>query len=115
MYSSDNARWTRYSNDEDDGSFITPVHKTLDDGFLEDDSGYKGTESTPRIYKRSPLKGKRLRFNANVSPDKERQEMLDEIQDLVIRFLPYIITIIFVSSIFFTVFMGNRSTATNGK
>ena len=80
----------------------------------EDDSGYKG-HTTPRssftqdsntIHKPIRIK-KRLSFSPSLSDKLEAS--LDQLRDSVSAYVPVLITLVLVSSIFFTVFMGNRS------
>ena len=90
-----------------------------DDVEEEEDSGYKGLE-TPRHYKKSILRKTRLNFSTDedLSQTTSASLALDvNYEELLHSYLPIIISIIFMCSIFFMVFMGNQSSNSysNGK
>ena len=98
-------------------SLETPV-KCLNDGFLEDDSGYKGHDSTPRYYKKRSVRKTKLSFTPNLSAVKEKASTLFNSEDfnkILLAVVPYIVTMIFVSSIFFTIYIGNTEKGGNMK
>ena len=93
----------------------TPV-KCLNDGFLEDDSGYKGQDTTPRYHKKRLVSKTKLSFTPHLSVVKEKASTLINSEDkILLAIVPYIVTMIFVSSIFFTIYIGNTDKGGNMK
>ena len=93
----------------------TPV-KCLNDGFLEDDSGYKGQDTTPRYHKKRLVSKTKLSFTPHLSVVKEKASTLINSEDkFLLAIVPYIVTMIFVSSIFFTIYIGNTEKGGNMK
>ena len=98
-------------------SLETPV-KCLNDGFLEDDSGYKGHDSTPRYYKKRSVRKTKLSFTPHLSAVKEKASTFINSEDfnkILLAVVPYIVTMIFISSIFFTIYIGNTDKGGNMK
>ena len=98
-------------------SLETPV-KCLNDGFLEDDSGYKGHDSSPRYYNKRSVHKTKLSFSPHLAAVKEKASTLINSEDfnkILLAVVPYIVTMIFVSSIFFTIYIGNTDKRGNMK
>ena len=96
-----------------------PAGKKLvdEDEGDEEDSGYKGLE-TPRHYKKNVLRKTRLNFSAGDELSRSNSASLGldvNYEEFLQNYLPIIISIIFMCSIFFMVFMGNHSSYSNGK
>ena len=67
----------------------TPV-KCLNDGFLEDDSGYKGQDTTPRYHKKRLVSKTKLSFTPHLSVVKEKASTLINSEDkILLAIVPY--------------------------
>ena len=107
---------SQYNYSCDESSLETPLtsknKESLNVGYSDEDSGYKGSDNSPKNIRRKFLRKAKLHF----TPEKEILGVsVKDIQAQLVQLVPLIITIIFVSSIFFMVFMGGSNRTNNGK
>ena len=118
-YNSDKMPPRRYFYNLDASSSLETPVKCLNDGFLEDDSGYKGYDSSPRYYKKKrSVRKTKLSFTPHLSAVKEKASTRINSEDfnkILLAVVPYIVTMIFISSIFFTIYIGNTDKEGNMK
>ena len=101
-------------------SLETPPVKCLNDDLLDDDSGYKGHESdsTPRHYMKKTIRKAKLSFTPHLAVVKEKGSSIlnsDDFNGMLLAVVPYVVTMIFISSIFFTIYIGNTNKEGNMK
>ena len=98
-------------------SLETPV-KCLNDDLHDDDSGYKGHDSTPRHYIKRTIRKARLSFTPQLSAVTEKGSAIinsEDFNQMLLTVVPYVVTMIFISSIFFTIYIGNPNKEGNMK
>ena len=99
----------RYFHNLDASSSLETPAKCLNDD-LYDDSGYKGHESTPRHYMKKTIRKARLSFTPHLEAVKEKGSSIinsEDINELLHAVIPYVVTLIIISSILFTLYIGN--------
>ena len=99
----------RYFQNLDASSSLETPAKCLNDD-LYDDSGYKGHESTPRHYMKKTIRKARLSFTPHLAAVKEKGSSIinsEDFNELLRAVIPCVVTMIIISSIFFTLYIGN--------
>ena len=100
----------RYFQNLDASSSLETPAKCLNDDLLDDDSGYKGHDSTPRHYMKKTIRKARLSFTPHLAAVKEKGSSIinsEDFTELLRKVIPYVVTMIIISSIFFTLYIGN--------
>ena len=110
----------RYFENLDASSSLETPAKCLNDDLLDDDSGYKGHESdsTPRHYMKKTIRKAKLSFTPHLAVVKEKGSSIinsDDFNGMLLAMVPYVVTMIFISSIFFTIYIGNTNKEGNMK
>ena len=91
-------------------SSLETTTKCLNDNLLDADSGYKGHDSTPRHYMKKTIRKARLSFTPHLEAVKEKGSSIinsEDFTELLRKVIPYVVTMIIISSIFFTIYIGN--------
>ena len=99
----------RYFHNLDASSSLETPAKCLNDD-LYDDSGYKGHDSTPRHYMKKTIRKARLSFTPHLAAVKEKGSSIinsEDFNELLRAVIPCVVTLIIISSIFFTLYIGN--------
>ena len=99
----------RYFHNLDASSSLETPAKCLNDD-LYDDSGYKGHDSTPRRYMKKTIRKAKLSFTPHLEAVKEKGSSIinsEDFNELLHAVIPCVVTLIIISSIFFTLYIGN--------
>ena len=98
-----------FQNLDASSSLETPA-KCLNDDLFDDDSGYKGHDSTPRQYMKKTIRKARLSFTPHLEAVKEKGSSIinsEDFNELLRAVIPHVVTMIIICSIFFTLYIGN--------
>ena len=101
----------RYFHNLDASSSLetkTPAKCLNDDLYV--DSGYKGHDSTPRQYIKKTIRKAKLSITPHLTAVKEKDSSIinsEDFNELLRAVVPRVVTLIIISSIFFTLYIGN--------
>ena len=99
----------RYFQNLDESPSLETPAKCLDGDFY-DDSGYKGHDSTPRHFMKKTIRKAKLSITPHLAAVKEKGSSIinsEDFNELLRAVIPYVVTLIIISSIFFTLYIGN--------